>query len=82
MIRFTKRMVRRAVNAVEFYFERRRQLARYEMIKDHIPDDEFDRSLDMDIDIMAVMTKEEQREYTYNLIRRRNRAHDRSILHG
>lgn len=71
----------RIIRKIDFYFERRRQLKRYEKIKNHIPDDEFDQSLDMDIEIMAVMTSAELREYERNLIRRRNAAHEKGLLH-
>lgn len=41
--------------------------------------DEFHRSLDMDTDAMVRMTEAEQKEYRWDLVRRRNIAHERDL---
>lgn len=52
---------------------------KYRWNKNYIPKDEFDKSLDLNSEIMLYMNKKEREEYIINLIRRRNIAHERGL---
>lgn len=41
--------------------------------------DEFDKSLDLDCTLMSTMTDEEWESYQFDLIKRRNAAHEKDL---
>jgi hypothetical protein len=70
-----RRTVLRFLDALE----RRRQLRRYAKLKDVIPDDEFDPSLNVDVGLALCLDTEERQDYFRNLARRRELAHLKSL---
>lgn len=57
-------------------YERIRYLIKRNFISKKIPKDEFDPSLNMNLRDMLAMTEEEREIYTWDLIKRRDAAHN------
>lgn len=59
---------------IKFFSARRKRLAAYKKIKDYIPEDTFDPTLETDYELLSVMTPAERNDYHFNLMRRRELA--------
>jgi len=52
---------------------------RHSWYKSYIRKDEFHKSLDIDIDLLVNLNKDEKKRYMKNLVKRRNIAYNKNI---